>query len=162
MAESKESPFDLAELALLGFGIYLLWQLLGKAGSAASAGISSAAKAYVNLTSSAPASATGNIILPNGASIPASSVTPTFVGSSNVAQFSYQGQTYYLNTPHDANGNWQADTSPNVTMPTSSGPTDAFGNPTSSDPFGLGTNVAPLTDPLSADGGTSIFDSTGS
>ena len=52
----------------------------------------------------------GIILMPNGDAVPVAQVNPRMVPGTNSASFQYQGATYYLNSPHDENGNWAAST----------------------------------------------------
>jgi hypothetical protein len=101
-------------------GVYLAYKLFGGAAQVANTannainqGASALANWYVKLTSSGAAIPTGMIILPNGAAVPVSQLQVSPVpGGGNSAMFNYGGATYYLNSPHDANGNWEASTAP--------------------------------------------------
>jgi len=106
---------DTLQLALLAAGAYLLYRLWNTASSAVASvtakPVTAAAQAYVNLTT--PGIQTvGNVILPDGTPIPVGTVNPSPIPGSTSATFSYLGQQYYLNSPSDAAGNWQADTLP--------------------------------------------------
>lgn len=63
------------------------------------------ANAWVSLTSSPGASVQGMILMPDGSTLPVSSVSPSWIGNALV--FSYQGTNYQL-YGHDSNGNYPA------------------------------------------------------
>lgn len=92
-----------AGLAVAGF-IGYEW-LKKSAANAVNAVTQPIANAYVSLTSPAPPQVQGMILMPDGTTIPAASVSTTWIG--NALTFSYYGSTYQL-YGHDANGNYPA------------------------------------------------------
>ena len=63
------------------------------------------ANAWVSLTSPAAPQVQGMILMPDGSTLPVSSVSPSWIGNALV--FSYQGTNYQL-YGHDSNGNYPA------------------------------------------------------
>jgi hypothetical protein len=91
---------------------YLAWQKFkGGVQTLTAPVINPLADWYASLTSQGQAIPQGFILLPNGNSVSSAALTIRSVPNSNSAQFAYNGQTYYLNSPHDDNGNWLASTS---------------------------------------------------
>jgi hypothetical protein len=107
----RNNPIDIESwlpVAAVGVGIYFLYTALqnffGKTG-AGGAAINSAAQAYVNLTSGGAIVPTGNVVLPDGNSIPVSSIN---MNASTGANFTYNGANYSIQSGTDSNGNWTA------------------------------------------------------
>jgi len=65
---------------------------------------------YAALTSSGSPIPQGFILLPDGSSVSSAQLNIRMVPNTNSATFAYNSQTYYLNSPHDENGNWVAST----------------------------------------------------
>lgn len=117
----KIKPDTWLTIGAVGAGGYLLYKLFGGVSQVAKDAndsvVNSIAKWFTNL----PAADinTGNVILPNGASVAMNTLSSsgtvratTNPDGSAGASFQWQGATYYLNSPSDASGNWQASTSP--------------------------------------------------
>jgi hypothetical protein len=113
---STEDLIKLGLIAGIGYLIYRAWGAVS-AGVAAvtNVPVTAAAQAYVNLTSSPSMVAQGNVVLPDGTSVPISSLSPQPVAGTNSASVSYMGSQYYLNTPSDpTDGNWYAESTLNT------------------------------------------------
>jgi len=96
---------DILFWGAVAVGAYWLYSKFSTAaGTAANAIAAPIANAYVNLTSGAAPVAQGNIILPDGTAIPASSVQLTWYG--NALTFVYGGSNYQLQP--QVNGNYPA------------------------------------------------------
>lgn len=115
------NPKDLLTLALVAGGGYLLYKLWGtvaQVGSAAAAAeksaVTSAAQAYVGMTSGPAMQATGMVVLPDGSSVPVSQLNIQPVAGTNSASVSYMGSQYYLNAPSESDGNWYAESTLNT------------------------------------------------
>jgi hypothetical protein len=107
----KRNPVEIEEwlpVVAVGVGIYFLYNALqnffGKTGTGGAV-INSAAQAYVNLTSGGAIVPTGNVILPDGSTIPVSSIN---MNATTGAAFTYNGANYSIQSGTDANGNWTA------------------------------------------------------
>jgi hypothetical protein len=98
---------------------YFILQSLAKKGAEAAAAATRAVTApvvnplaefYVYLTSQGVMIPQGVVLMPNGDAVPVANLNVRSVPGTNSATFQYQGGTYYINGPHDANGNWAAST----------------------------------------------------
>lgn len=106
-------------LLYVGVGVGAVY-LLSKIWSSVSSAVASAtdpattalANWYVQLTSGGQLIPTGMVMLPSGQAIAVADIPGGVqnVSGTNSAMFVYGGQTYYLNSPHDSNGNWAAST----------------------------------------------------
>lgn len=65
---------------------------------------------YAALTANGSPIPQGFVLLPDGSSVSTARLNIAMVPNTNSATFSYNSQTYYLNSPHDENGNWAAST----------------------------------------------------
>lgn len=65
---------------------------------------------YAYLTAQGATVPQGVVLMPNGDAVPVAILNVRSVPNTNSATFQYQGGTYYINGPHDANGNWAAST----------------------------------------------------
>jgi hypothetical protein len=96
----------------IGLGAYLLYKAFSGVKTVVCAVTAPATAAlanwYVSLTSCGAAIPTGQVLLPNGTAVPVAQLQVSSVAGTNSAMFTYGGQTYYLNSPHDSNGNWAA------------------------------------------------------
>jgi len=116
----SESSVDwklLLIIGAVGAGILLLMKGITAAKTAVAsvtAPVSNAiSDAYTYLTSQGAMIPQGSILLPDGFTwIPISSVNVNPQPTGNGAQFSYAGTVYYLNSGHDANGNYDASSTP--------------------------------------------------
>ena len=93
-------------------GLYLLykvysgWASIGR--GVADVTLTPLANLYARLTMAGQMIPTGIILLPNGGTVAVAQLVVRPVPGTNSAAFNYGGTTYYLNTPHDENGNWAA------------------------------------------------------
>jgi hypothetical protein len=93
----------------IGVAIYLLSKASNAVGNAADSAASSIANAYVNLTSPAAPVPQGSVIMPNGSTIPASSLTNMDLGYDDSGALTFlgsDGNTYQLSS--QTGGNYQA------------------------------------------------------
>jgi hypothetical protein len=107
-----DTKTDWVEIALLGLGAYIIWDIFfstsGPVNQAANSVASGIANAYVNLTSPAAPVPQGSVIMPDGSSFPASGLTGMgLVSGPGSLTFQSNGTTYAL-SPSDANGNYAA------------------------------------------------------
>ena len=96
---------DLALIFAVGAGIWLVSKFVGIGKTALNTVTQPIANAYVSLTSPAAPQVQGMILMPDGSTLPVSSVSPSWIGNALV--FSYQGTNYQL-YGHDSNGNYPA------------------------------------------------------
>lgn len=98
-------------LAALG---YWLWTKSKTAVSSLTAPVvNPIADLYADLTmDTTPANPQGLMNMPDGSQIAMSSIALTMPSGSNVAQFAYQGNEYYVSSGADSNGNYTASLSP--------------------------------------------------
>jgi hypothetical protein len=87
---------------LLGVGGYLLYRFWQQAQGVVDAAVTPLANAYVNLTSGGNVSVSGNLIFPDGSSVPLSQL---YVDNNMHVQ--YNGKTYTV-TSRDSDGNYHA------------------------------------------------------
>lgn len=95
--------------------LYLLYQLWQKLSTAVpnltNPATTALANWYVQLTAQGSPIPQGFILFPDGTSVSSAVLNIAMVPNTNSATFQYLGQSYYLNSPHDENGNWAASTS---------------------------------------------------
>jgi len=96
---------DWLTLGLLAIGGYVVYRTWNAAGNAISTATAPLANAWVSLTSPAAPQVQGQILMPDGTTIPVGSVSPQWIGAALV--FSYNGAQYQL-YGHDSNGNYPA------------------------------------------------------
>lgn len=124
-SDQDSDTWKLVFWGVVGIGaVYLIWQLLSKAGSAvssagtavANATLTPLANAYVALTAGPAAVPAGSIIMPDGSYIPSSAAgamttVPNSASPAGVSgTFNYGGQQYFINSGADSNGNYTAST----------------------------------------------------
>lgn len=98
---------DLINLALLGAGAYVLYQVLAKKiGAVAAPATDAIAKLWVSLTEQPPMQVLGDVVMPDGSTVPLSTV-PIRGDAQGRVYTNLNGHVYQLQ-PHDANGNWPA------------------------------------------------------
>jgi hypothetical protein len=111
MASDADDTEFYIEMALwIGAAIaaYYVWTKVSAGVSSVTAPVvDAAADAYVALTSGGAASAAGNVILPDGSSVPVSSINPV-ANSDGSTTFSQDGATYTIQPGTDSNGDWTA------------------------------------------------------
>ena len=101
---------------LAGFGIlaYVAWQAFkGGVGAITNPATTALANWYVSLTGQGAMIPQGQILLPNGQSVPVANVLLSTVNAASnpsgiAGVFNYNGQTLYLNSGADSNGNYAA------------------------------------------------------
>ncbi len=107
--------------AVVGLGVlyvlYKVWtNVSGAVASVTSPATTALANWYTQLTSNGQPIPQGFVLFPDGTSVSLAQVNVTAVPNSATQSgisgtFTYNGQTWYLNSPHDANGNYAANTS---------------------------------------------------
>ena len=102
-----------AKIGLLGVGAFWLYRLVSGGNNSEKRAVTALANLYARLTGSGQTIPTGAVVLPDGRLIPVSQLNVRPVANTRSASFSFQGIVYYLNAPHDSNGNWLAETSLN-------------------------------------------------
>jgi hypothetical protein len=98
---------ELTNLVLLGVGALVLYQVLKKKIGDVTAPVSDAiAKLWLALTEQPPMQVVGDVVLPDGSTVPLSTL-PIRADAQNRVYTNLSGHVYQLQ-PHDANGNWPA------------------------------------------------------
>jgi hypothetical protein len=86
---------------------YVLQKVAGGISTLTAPATTAAANAFVALTSGPAIVPTGNIILPNGTSVPVSTVQPT-ANSDGSTTINYGGSTYTVQPGTNSDGDWTA------------------------------------------------------
>jgi len=88
--------------------LYYLWSKTSGVVANITAPITNAAAdAYVSMTAGGAATPSGNVVLPDGTSVPVAKLTPT-IDASGDTTVSYGGSKYVVLPGTDSNGDWNA------------------------------------------------------